>query len=174
VEIFMGFFTSKRFDTLDELLIAEVKDLYDAEIRLTDALPKMAEAADAQTLKNAFRSHLAETEGQVTRLEQVFQILGVDAERETCDAMKGLISEGDDFIGASGDPAVLDAALIGAAQRVEHYEMAGYGTARSLAKQLGKQQVADLLQQTLDEEGAADKKLTEIAETYANVAASRS
>ncbi|TWT90365.1 hypothetical protein Mal64_07540 [Pseudobythopirellula maris] len=169
----MGLFTSKHFDTLNELFLAQLKDLYDAEIRLTEALPKMADAADSQELKQAFQSHLDETQGHAQRLEQVFRTLDAEPERETCDAMKGLISEGDDVVSAKGDPAVLDAALIAAGQRVEHYEMAGYGTARSLANQLGLAQAAGLLQQTLDEEGEADKKLNAIAESYANVAAAQ-
>ncbi|TWT88326.1 hypothetical protein Mal64_18050 [Pseudobythopirellula maris] len=166
----MGLFTSRQFDTLNELFLVQLEDLYDAEHRLTKALPKMADAADSAELKEAFRSHLQETEGHVRRLEQIFSLLDMEPERDSCDAMKGLISEGDDFVSAKGDPAVLDAALIASAQRVEHYEMAGYGTARALANQLGMQRAADLLQETLDEEGAADKKLTRIAESYANVA----
>lgn len=166
----MGFFNEK-FETLDELFLHQVKDLYDAEQRLTEVLPKMADTAHAPQLKAAFNDHLTETKQQVSRLEQVFKALGKDPERETCDAMKGILSEGDDFLSADGDPNVLDAALIASAQRVEHYEIAGYGTARALAKQLGHTQVVDLLQATLDEEGAADKKLTEIAESQTNLAA---
>lgn len=169
----MGMFTSKNFETLDELFVAQLQDLYDAEQRLTKALPKMAEAANSDQLKNAFKHHLAETETQVNRLEQVFQTLGEEPKAKTCDAMKGLISEGDELVGAKGNSAVIDAGLIAAAQRVEHYEIAGYGTARALATQLGHQRAAELLEQTLDEEAAADRKLTEIAETYANVAATR-
>ncbi|MEQ8849957.1 ferritin-like domain-containing protein [Botrimarina sp.] len=167
----MGLFTSKKFETLDELLAAQIKDLYDAEHRLTEALPKMAKTAKNPELRTAFNNHLKETESQINRLEKVFSSLGVEPERESCDAMKGLISEGEEFIDADGDPDVIDAGLIAAAQRVEHYEIAGYGSARALAKQLGKQQAVSLLQETLDEEGAADKKLTEIAESYVNTAA---
>jgi ferritin-like metal-binding protein YciE len=169
----MGLFTNQRFDTLNDLFVEQIKDLYDAEQRLTKALPKMAEAANGKQLKSAFEHHLMETKGHVERLKQVFQLLGKEPATETCDAMKGLISEGETMIDAEGDSAVKDAALIAAAQRVEHYEMSGYGTARALAKQLNQPQAAKLLQQTLDEESAADKKLTEIAETYANVEAAQ-
>jgi ferritin-like metal-binding protein YciE len=167
----MGLFTSLKLETLDDLLLEQIKDLYDAEQRLTKALPKMADAAHSTQLKAAFKHHLTETEGQVTRLEQVFKLLETKPESKTCDAMKGLLSEGDEVLSANGDPAVIDAALIAAAQRVEHYEMAGYGTARTLARQLGLTRVAELLQQTLDEEGNADTKLTEIAETSVNAQA---
>jgi ferritin-like metal-binding protein YciE len=164
----MGLFTSKEFNSLDDLFVEQLQDLYDAEHRLVNALPKMADAASSPQLKMAFQNHLAETKAQVTRLEDVFRKLGIDAERESCEAMKGLIKEGEEMVDAKGDAAVKDAALIAAAQRVEHYEMAGYGTARSIAQQLGRRDIASLLQQTLDEEGNADKKLTQIAESYAN------
>jgi ferritin-like metal-binding protein YciE len=164
----MGLFTSKEFNSLDDLFVEQLQDLYDAEHRLVNALPKMADAASSPQLKMAFQNHLAETKAQVTRLEDVFRKLGIDAERESCEAMKGLIKEGEEMVDAKGDAAVKDVALIAAAQRVEHYEMAGYGTARSIAQQLGRRDIASLLQQTLDEEGNADKKLTQIAESYAN------
>ena len=167
----MGLFTSKKLETLEELFVEQLRDLYDAENQLTKALPKMADAAHSDQLKSAFQEHLGETEGHVARLEQVFNLLGQDASRETCEAMEGLISEGEGIVKAKGDSAVLDAALIAAAQRVEHYEMAGYGTARSLATSLGNARAAELLQQTLDEEAAADRKLTDIAESFANVQA---
>jgi ferritin-like metal-binding protein YciE len=157
-----------EFNNLNDLFVHELEDLYDAEKRLTDALPKMAEAASNQDLKQAFQSHLNETEQHVNRLEQVFQLIGKTPNRETCDAMKGLISEGGHAISAKGDPDVRDAALIAAAQRVEHYEMAGYGTLRTFAQQLGMNDIASILQRTLDEEGAADKKLTRIAESHIN------
>lgn len=170
----MGLLTHDKFKTLNDLFIHQIKDLYDAEHRLTDAIPKMAEAAHSDELKVAFEHHLTETKGQVERLEKVFKLIEEEPERVTCDAMKGLVSEGEDVLDAEGDPAVLDAALIAAAQRVEHYEMAGYGTARTLANHLGLTQVAQLLQQTLEEEGDADDKLTRIAESSVNVQASRS
>jgi ferritin-like metal-binding protein YciE len=168
----MGLFTSKEFNSLDDLFFDQIGDLYDAEKRLTEALPKMVEAASDAELKDAFQHHLEETKKQVKRLENVFKQLGREPERETCDAMKGLLSEGEEIIGAKGDPAVLDAALIAAAQRVEHYEMAGYGTAREFADRLGHMEAVKLLQETLDEEKKADKKLTEIAARGINAKAS--
>ncbi|MEZ6087164.1 MAG: ferritin-like domain-containing protein [Pirellulaceae bacterium] len=169
----MGLFTSTEFNSLDELLVEQLQDLYDAENRLLDALPKMADAATSPELKQAFQSHLQETKGQVNRLEQAFKMLDKSAKRESCEAMKGLIKEGEEMIEAKGDPGVKDAALIAAAQRVEHYEMAGYGSARNFAQRCGRQDIAELLQQTLQEEGNADKKLTEIAETSVNAAAAK-
>jgi ferritin-like metal-binding protein YciE len=169
----MALFSKKNLSTLEDLFVEQIQDLYDAELRLVDALPKMAEAASSPELESAFRNHLSETKGQVNRLETVFQQLGRSAKRESCDAMKGLISEGEAIVEAKGDPSVKDAALIAAAQRVEHYEIAGYGAARSFAKQLGRSDLAGLLQQTLNEEGNADKKLTEIAETQANLEAAK-
>jgi ferritin-like metal-binding protein YciE len=169
----MGLFSSMTLNSLNDLFVVQIEDLYDAEQRLTKALPKMAEAASSKTLKSAFKDHLRETEQHVTRLEKIFGVMGVTPRRETCEAMKGLIAEGDEVIGAGGDPAVKDAALIAAAQRVEHYEMAGYGTVRTLAQQLGQEEIARILQQTLDEEGACDKKLTAIAESSVNAGAAR-
>ncbi len=167
----MGLFTSKSFDSLEELFIAQIQDLYDAEQRLTKALPKMEEAANDAMLKQAFSSHLAETERQVERLEEVFRLIGQKPKAETCEAMKGLIKEGEEMLEAKGDPDVLDAGLIAAAQRVEHYEMAGYGTARAFAQKLGYLDVAELLGTTLEEEADADRKLTSVADTHSNVAA---
>ena len=162
-----------EFNSLEDLFVEQLEDLYDAEQRITDALPKMADAATSLELKQAFQNHLTETENQVLRLEQIFTHLGKEPTRETCAAMKGLLSEGEDMIKAKGDPYVKDAALIAAAQRVEHYEMAGYGTARTFAEQLGHSEAARLLQATLDEEGNANKTLTAIAEQGVNQAASR-
>jgi ferritin-like metal-binding protein YciE len=153
---------------LNDLFVNQIEDLYDAENRLTKALPKMAEAANSNQLKQAFQQHLTETQGHVSRLESIFRELNVEPKRETCAAMKGLIVEGEEMIGAKGDPEVKDAALIAAGQRVEHYEMSGYGTARTFAQRLGMTQAANLLQQTLNEETAADKKLTTIAESSVN------
>ncbi len=157
-----------QLDNLKDLLVEQLEDLYDAENQLTRALPKMAQAASSPDLKNAFNTHLTETKGHVQRLEQVFQTLGKKAERKTCKAMQGLIAEGDETIQENGDPEVKDAALIAAAQRVEHYEMAGYGSVRTFAQTLGLTDVANTLQQTLNEEGNADKKLTQIAEGHVN------
>lgn len=169
----MGLFTTTEFNSLQCLLVDQLQDLYDAENQLVEALPKMANAASSATLKAAFQSHLEETKGHVNRLEQAFKLLDKPAERKTCAAMKGLVKEGDEIVNATGDEDILDAALIAAAQRVEHYEMAGYGTARNFAQRCGRQDVADLLQQTLQEEGDADKKLTQIAESSVNLAAAR-
>jgi len=132
----------------------------------------MAEAASSTELKSAFEHHLEETREHVSRLESIFRNIDQEASGETCEAMKGLIKEGETLVKAEGDPDVRDAGLIGAAQRVEHYEMAGYGTARSLAIRLGENQMGEILQQTLNEEGEANKKLTSIAESGVNVAAS--
>lgn len=170
----MGLLGSTEFNSLNDLFIEQLEDLYDAEKRLTDALPKMAEAASADELKQAFQDHEAETRQHVQRLEQIFHRLGKSPSRETCEAMKGLIKEGEEMINAKGDDAVRDAALIAAAQRVEHYEMAGYGTLRHFAQRLGLSDVAQTLQQTLDEEGDADKRLTAIAENSVNPQASAS
>jgi ferritin-like metal-binding protein YciE len=164
----MGFFTSTQLNSLDELFLDQIRDLYDAEQRLVQALPKMAQAAHQPNLKAAFQEHLRQTENQVTRLERIFQSLGQAAKGKTCEAMKGLVSEGQEAIDAKGDPAVKDAALIAAAQRVEHYEIAGYGTARTFAKRLGKQSAVQLLEETLQEEKATDQKLTQLAEAGIN------
>jgi ferritin-like metal-binding protein YciE len=149
--------------TFEDLLVDEIKDLYDAEHQLTKALPKMAKAATSSELKTAFESHLKQTEGHIKRLEQVFEGLGKKPTRKTCAAMKGLVEEGSEIIEEEMDPEVKDAALIGAAQRVEHYEMAGYGTVRTFAHLLGHHDLEAILQSTLEEEGAADHKLTAIA-----------
>jgi ferritin-like metal-binding protein YciE len=152
-----------------DLLELELKDLYSAEKQLTKALPKMAKAATNEDLKQAFESHLEETEGQIERLEQVFKLLDIPLGRiEKCKAMEGLIEEGKQIMEEGLKPEVLDAALICAAQKVEHYEIAGYGCARTFAQNLDHEEIAELLQETLDEEGNADKKLTEIAESVVN------
>jgi len=165
----MGLFSSSlALNSFDDLLVEQLEDLYDAEQRLVKALPKMAGAAHNSALKSAFQQHLQETENQVSRLEQVFKTLGKSAKSKTCEAMKGLIAEGEEVISATGDPDVRDAALIAAAQRVEHYEIAGYGSVRTFAQRLGRHDAARLLQQTLDEEGATDKKLTALAEQTIN------
>ena len=165
----MGLFTSSAaLNSFDDLFVEQLQDLYDAEQRITKALPKMAGAAHNPSLKAAFEEHLRQTENQVKRLEQVFQHLGKSAESKTCEAMKGLIEEGSEVISGEGDPHVKDAALIAAAQRVEHYEIAAYGTVRTFAQRLGKSECARLLQQTLDEEADTDKKLTALAEKAIN------
>ena len=165
--------TSLKLESVKDLLVAELRDLHDAEEQLVEALPKMAEAASSTELKNAFNHHLEETRKHVTRLDEVFRSLDEKASGEKCEAMKGLIKEGEEFIHAKAQPDVRDVGLIGAAQRVEHYEMAGYGTARTLAKRLGLHDIAENLQKTLDEEKAADEKLTAVAESDVNVTATR-
>jgi len=155
-------------DSLNDLLINELSDLYSAEKQLVKALPKVAEAATSENLRSAIESHLEETENQVSRLDQIFEQLGEKPKRKKCKAMEGLIEEGKEIIDSRMIAEVKDAALIGAAQKVEHYEMAGYGTARALAETLGMSDVAEILQQTLDEEGQADKKLNDIALSEVN------
>jgi ferritin-like metal-binding protein YciE len=169
----MGLFASMKLETLEDLFLYELKDLYDAENRLTDALPKLAKAATSPELRKAFQNHLQETQGHVSRLERIFKQLGHEPERETCEAIKGLISEGEEVMGAKGNAVVRDAALIAAAQRVEHYEIAGYGTARALARSLGLEDIPEILTQTLDEEGNSDRTLTAIAEGSINPASAR-
>jgi len=155
-------------DTMDDLFLEQIEDLYDAEKRLVKALPKMAEASTSQALRHAFESHLEQTRGHVQRLETIFRQLGKDPKAETCDAMKGLIEEGEDTIGDIDNLALRDAGVIAAANRVEHYEIAAYGSAKSFAKTLGYQEAVSLLEQTLQEEKEADKKLTSIAESTVN------
>ena len=157
--------------SLHDLYVDELKDLYNAENQLVKALPRMAKAANTPELKAGFEEHLEVTRGQVERLERIFKKLGVSPKGKKCKAMEGLVEEGKEVIEETGAEAVIDAALIGAAQRVEHYEMAGYGCARTFARLLGYDEAARLLQETLDEEGEADKKLTELAETSINIEA---
>lgn len=153
-----------KLDNLTKLYIEQLKDIYSAETQLTKALPKMAKAANAADLKEAFQSHLEETKTHVERLESIFQTLERSPRGAKCKGMAGLIEEGTELLKEEDIVAdVLDAGLIAAAQRVEHYEIAAYGTVRTFAQQLGQTEVADLLQQTLDEEHAADQKLTTIA-----------
>ncbi len=160
-----------KLDSLKALYIEELRDLYNAENQITKALPKMAKAATSPELKQAFEMHLEETQGQIGRLEQIFEALGESPKGKTCKAMQGLVEEGEEILKAKADPMVRDAALIAAAQRVEHYEIAGYGTVRTYAKLLKEQKAAKLLQETLDEEGATDEKLTSLAEGGINIEA---
>jgi ferritin-like metal-binding protein YciE len=159
-------------DSLKDLYIDELKDLYNAENQLLKALPKMAKKASAPELKRAFQDHLTQTQGHVDRLEKIFKALGEKPGGKTCKAMKGLIEEGKEIIEEDGDDSVLDAALIGAAQRVEHYEIAGYGVVRTFASLLGEDDAMAALQRTLNEEAETDKKLTKLAESVINVEAS--
>jgi len=151
-------------DSLEDLFVEELRDIYNAENQLTKALPKMAKAAASEELRMGFEEHLKETEKQIERLEQIFEELEVAPKGKKCKAMQGLIEEGSEIIGEDGEDAVKDAALIAAAQKVEHYEIAAYGTLRTYAELLEMEDAAELLQQTLDEEAATDKKLTELAQ----------
>ncbi len=154
-----------KLDSLRELFVDELKDLYNAETQLVKALPKMAKAAGSAELRTALEDHLSETEHQVERLEKIFEQLEESPKGKKCKAMTGLIEEGKEMIEAEGEEPVKDAALIAAAQRVEHYEIAGYGTVRTFAQLLGFDDAAQLLQETLDEEAAADRKLSELAKS---------
>jgi ferritin-like metal-binding protein YciE len=153
-----------KLESLHDLFVDELKDLYNAEVQLTKALPKMAKAASSEDLRTAFEDHLTETEQQVKRLETIFKQVEANPKGKKCKAMAGLIEEGKEIIEEDAEDAVKDAALIAAAQRVEHYEIAGYGTVRTYAQLLGFDEASNLLQETLDEEASADKKLTELAQ----------
>ncbi len=161
-----------KMKTLDDLLAHELKDLYSAEKQITKALPKMIKAATSEDLQDALQNHLEETEQQISRLEKIFKKLDLPSRGPKCKAMEGLVAEGKEVMEEDGEPAVIDAALIGAAQRVEHYEMAGYGVVRTFASLLGENAAVATLQRTLDEEGAADKKLPGHAESIINIEAS--
>jgi ferritin-like metal-binding protein YciE len=158
-------------DTLQDLLVHQLKDLYNAEHQITKALPRMAKAASNDTLAQAFRTHLAETEDQIGRLDQIFETLEVSPRGKKCVGMQGLLEEGAETMGEEGEDAVIDAGLIADAQRVEHYEIAAYGTAKALATVLGHHRIVKLLDQTLREEMAADQMLTRIAEREVNAQA---
>ena len=160
-----------ELDTLRDLYIDELKDLYSAENQILKALPRMIKAASNPELKQAFETHLRQTEGQVQRLDQIFQELGASPRGKKCVGMEGLIEEAKELLSEKPDPDVLDAGLISKAQHVEHYEMAGYGTVRTYARLLGEERQAQLLQQTLDEEGETDKLLTQLAEQGINIEA---
>jgi ferritin-like metal-binding protein YciE len=152
-----------EMQSLRDLMIDELKDLYSAENQILKALPKMIKKATSPDLKQGFEKHLKETEGQVGRLDKIFQELNESPRGKKCKGMEGIIADGKELMEEDAEPEVLDAGLIGAAQHVEHYEMAGYGCARTYAELLGLNNVARLLQQTLDEEKATDQKLTELA-----------
>jgi ferritin-like metal-binding protein YciE len=161
--------TTMNLTSLEKLFIHELKDIYSAENQLLKALPKMAQAASSDELRQGFEHHLEETKEHVKRIEQIFEDLNGSPTGEKCNAMEGLVAEGEEIIEMQGDKSVKDAALIAAAQKVEHYEIASYGTVRNYAQHLGKSDAEKLLQQTLDEEGATDKKLTELAESGAHI-----
>jgi len=157
--------------SLEDLFLHDLKDIYNAETQMTKALPRMARKASAPELRRAFEQHLKQTEAQIKRLERVFATLDEKAKGKTCKGMQGLVEEAREMMGEDIDDDVLNAALIAAAQKAEHYEMAAYGTARTYAEMLGNSEAARLLQQTLDEEEATDKKLTQLAEQLVNVEA---
>ena len=163
--------TRKKSKTLDDLFHSLLQDAYSGETQLVEALPKMAEAASSADLRAAFEKHLAETKGQVSRLEQVCSQLGIEPDANTCEAMEGLIVEGEEIIDLGLDASAQDAGLIAAAQKVEHYEIAQYGTLCTFARQLGRNDVATTLHSILDEEKATDEALTELAEAGINAEA---
>lgn len=163
----MGLF-SKDIKTLDDLFMHTLQDIYYAENQITKALPTMIEKATDPQLKQGFQTHLGETKNHVKRLEQAFQMLGKSAKAVNCPAIDGILKEADEISGEVADKNVLDAALIASGQAVEHYEMTRYGTLMAWAKQLGREDVANLLQQTLKEEEATDKKLSAMAESRIN------
>ena len=157
-----------KLDNLKKLYVEELRDLYNAENQLVKALPKMAKAASSDELKQAFEDHLEQTEGHVERLEEIFKGLDESPKGKTCKAMKGLVEEGSEILEEEGEDSVLDAGIIAAAQKVEHYEIASYGTVRTFAQLLGEDEAAELLQETLDEEGEADKLLNQLAQEIVN------
>ncbi len=161
-----------KLATLDDLLLHELRDLHSAEHQITKAMPKMVKAAHSESLKHALQEHLDVTERQVERLDEIFRKLDRSSRGPKCEAMEGLLAEGKHLMAEDADPAVLDAGLIAAAQRVEHYEIAGYGCARTFAHLLGHEDIAEMLQQTLDEEADADVKLTDLAMSEINPRAS--
>lgn len=158
-------------DTLQDLMIAELKDLYSAETQLVKALPKMAAGATTASLKKALGDHLEQTKGHVSRLEQIFETLGASPRGKKCKAMEGLCEEGAEMLAEEGADSVRDAGIIASAQRVEHYEMAAYGSTIAFARQMGHDEIVALLQETLDEEKTADSLLSKIAESEINPAA---
>lgn len=157
-----------KLKTLRDLYIEELRDLYNAEKQILKNLPRMARAATSEELKGAFLEHAEQTKVQIQRLETIFEGLGKKATGKTCKAMQGLVAESEELIDEEPAPEVLDAGLVSAAQRVEHYEIAGYGSVRTYARTLGETEAAELLQETLDEEGQTDKTLTALAETLLN------
>jgi ferritin-like metal-binding protein YciE len=167
----MGFFLNEQLDSLEDLLLKHVRQLYDAEIRIAEALPEMARTSSAVPLKRIFVQDLDQSRQQIERLDQVFGRLKRAPERESCIAIKSLLQAADDTMDLRGDAEVRDAALIAAAQQIEHYEIASYGAARSFALRLGQAEAARLLQTSLEEEVATDNQLTEIAENLVNARA---
>jgi len=162
---------ASKMENLNDLFEEQLKDLYSAEKQLVKALPKMVKSAESPDLQNAFKEHLGQTEHHVERIERIFSNLGGSPRGKKCVAMEGLIEEGGELMKEDVDPDVLDAGLIAAAQKVEHYEIASYGTARAWAEKLGHNDAVRLLQQTLDEESMANEKLTQLAESHINMEA---
>ncbi len=162
-----------KMESLTDLYLEQLRDLYSAENQLVDALPKMAEAAHGPDLKKGIKEHLRQTQEHVTRLERIFNAMGEKPEGTTCKAMKGLVKEGEEMINAKGDPDVIDAGIIACAQRVEHYEIAAYGTVRAYSQALNRSDATQLIEKTLQEEKDTDRKLTELAEAHINSDASR-
>ncbi|HSL29069.1 MAG TPA: ferritin-like domain-containing protein [Anaerolineales bacterium] len=162
---------ASKMQTLEDLYTDLLKDLYSAEKQLVKALPKMAKNAGSADLQKAFQEHLKQTERQAERIERIFTEMGGSPRGKKCVGMEGLIEEGNEILKEDAEPQVLDAGLIAAAQKVEHYEIAGYGTARAWAERLGYDKAARLLQETLDEESMANEKLTQIAESHVNMEA---
>ncbi len=162
-----------KMQTLEDVYLDLLKDLYSAEKQLVRALPKMVKSANAPDLQEAFREHLQQTEGHVARLEQIFSEMESSPRGKKCVGMEGIIQEGSELMKEDAEPEVMDAGLVAAAQKVEHYEMAGYGTARTWAQRLGYDSASRMLQDTLDEESMANEKLTNIAESHINMEAQR-
>ena len=163
----------KKMKNLEDLFVDSLQDLYDAEHQIVKALPEMEKKAQSKELKQSFKDHLEMTQRQIERLDQIFNELKMPAKGKHCKGMEGLIKEGQEMMKEEMDPAVMDAALIAAAQKVEHYEISGYGTARSYAQALGHQNAARMLDQTADEEGRTDKMLTTMAEDHINKRANK-
>lgn len=161
-----------KIDSIEKLFLEELKDLYSAEHQITKALPKMAKSSNSEELRSAFENHLKETHGQIQRLEKIFSLLDKSPRGKTCEGMKGILQEGSELLGDAVQGPVRDAGMISAAQRVEHYEMAAYGAVRAYAELLGQDEIARLLEETLEEEKAADEKLTKVAR-HVNVQAPR-
>ena len=157
-----------KLKNLEDLLEHSIKDLYSAEKQILEALPKMVKKANDPKLKQAFETHLQETEQQKSRIEQIFQLMGLPNSRMKCEAMEGLIKEGEEMIDENATPEVKDAGLIASAQKIEHYEISGYGTAAHFAQRLGKNDIFQLLEQTLNEEQKTDTLLNDLAKGYIN------
>jgi ferritin-like metal-binding protein YciE len=162
-----------KLESLNDLYISELRDLYSAEDQIVKALPKVIEKTTAPELRQALTNHMEETLGHVARLEQIFEMHGEEAKKQKCKGMQGVLAEGEEMMGYDATPEVRDAAIISACQRVEHYEIAAYGSVRTYAEQLGYERAAAVLQETLDEEMAADEKLTDIAASRVNLEAAR-